>query len=142
MKKSTDDLMKILKSKNSVDDYFDECDSEIFFGSLSELINYFMAKKGREKKDVSRDSGLDRKYCYEIIGGKTNKKPSRDKVIMLCFGLSLNVDEAQQLLKKSGYAPLYARDTRDSIIIFSIEHSISVLNTNIKLAEYNLTALE
>ena len=37
MKKSTDDLMKILRSKSSVDEYFDENDSEIFFGSLSEL---------------------------------------------------------------------------------------------------------
>ena len=61
---------------------------------------------------------------------------------MLCFGLHLTVDEAQQMLKKSGYAPLYARDTRDSILIFSLENSISVVNTNIKLAEYNLTPLE
>ena len=43
MKKSTDDLMKILRSKSSVDEYFDENDSEIFFGSLSELIDFFMA---------------------------------------------------------------------------------------------------
>ena len=35
MKKSTDDLMNILKQAPSVDDYFDQNDDEIFFGSLS-----------------------------------------------------------------------------------------------------------
>ena len=76
------------------------------------------------------------------MSGKTPKNISRDKVIMLCFGLTLTVDEAQQLLKKSGYAPLYVRDTRDSIIIFSLEHHIGIVNTNIKLGEYNLEILE
>ena len=42
MKKSTDELMKILRSKDSVDDYFQENDSEIFFGSLTELIQFFI----------------------------------------------------------------------------------------------------
>ena len=76
------------------------------------------------------------------MAGKTTKNISRDKVIMLCFGLNLTVDEAQQLMKKSGYAPLYARDTRDSIIIFSLENHIGIVNTNIKLGEYNLEILE
>ena len=57
---------------------------------------------------------------------------------MLCFGLRLTVDEAQQLLIKSGYAPLYARDTRDSMIIPCLEHHTDILNTNIKLGEYGL----
>ena len=142
MKKSTDDLMKNLRSKSSVDEYFDENDSEIFFGSLSELIDFFMARKGLTKAEVVKRSGMNRGYCYEIIGGKTPKNISRDKVMMLCFGLSLTVDESQQLLKKSGYAPLYARDTRDSIIIFCLENHINIVNTNIKLGEYNLEPVE
>ena len=142
MKKSTDDLMNILKQAPSVDDYFDQNDSEIFFGSLSEMIDYFLARKNLTKADVVRGSGMNKGYCYEIMSGKTTKNISRDKVIMFCFGLNLTVDEAQQLLKKSGYAPLYARDTRDSIIIYSLEHHINILNTNIKLGEYNLEILE
>ncbi len=142
MKKSTDDLMKILRSTPSVDEYFDRNDSEIFFGSLSELIDFYLARKKLTKAEVVRNSGMNRGYCYEIMAGKTTKNISRDKVIMLCFGLNLTVDEAQQLMKKSGYAPLYARDTRDSIIIFSLEHHIGIVNTNIKLGEYSLEILE
>ncbi len=142
MKKSTDELMNILRSKRSVDEYFDENDNEIFFGTLSEQVNFYIARKGLTKAEVVRRSGLNRGYCYEILSGKKTKNISRDKVILLCFGLELSVDEAQQLLKKCGYAPLYARDTRDSIIIFCIENSISVINTNIKLGDYNLEPLE
>ena len=142
MKKSTDDLMNILKQAPSVDDYFDQNDSEIFFGSLSEMIDYFLARKNLTKADVVNGSGINKGYCYEIMSGKSTKNISRDKVIMLCFGLRLTVDEAQQLLKKSGYAPLYARDTRDSIIVFSLENRINIVSTNIKLGEYNLEILE
>ena len=138
MKKSTDDLMNSLKQAPTVEDYFDENDSEIFFGSLSEMIDYYRTRKGLEKADVWHGSGLTKGYAYEIMSGKSTKNISRDKVIMICFGLKLTVDEAQQLLKKSGYAPLYARDTRDSIIIFCIENRIGIVNTNIKLGEYNL----
>ena len=142
MKKSTDDLMNILKQAPSVDDYFDQNDDEIFFGSLSEMIDYFLARKNLTKADVVNGSGINKGYCYEIMSGKSTKNISRDKVIMLCVGLKLTVDEAQQLLKKSGYAPLYARDTRDSIIIFSLENHINIVSTNIKLGEYNLEILE
>ena len=142
MKKSTDDLMNILKQAPSVDDYFDQNDDEIFFGSLSEMIDYFLARKNLTKADVVNGSGINKGYCYEIMSGKSTKNISRDKVIMICFGLKLTVDEAQQLLKKSGYAPLYARDTRDSIIIYSLEHHISIVKTDIKLGEYNLEVFD
>ena len=98
MKKSTDDLMKILRSTPSVDEYFDRNDSEIFFGSLSELIDFYLARKKLTKADVVRNSGMNRGYCYEIMAGKTTKNISRDKVIMLCFGLNLTVDAIQGIL--------------------------------------------
>lgn len=142
MKKSTGDLMTILKNKHSVDEYFAENDGELFFGTLAEMLDHYRNRKGLSKAEVARRSEIKREYCYELLRGEKAKKPSRDKVIMLCFGLRLNIDECQQVLKKSGYAPLYARDTRDSIIIFSVNNGISVVKTNIKLEEYGLELLE
>ncbi len=142
MKKSTGELLSILQHKPSVEAYFDENDDEMFFGTLAEMLNFYRTNKGLSKAEVVRGSNIKREYCYELLRGDVAKKPSRDKVIMLCFGLQLSVDECQQVLKKSGYAPLYARDTRDSILIFSVAHHISVVKTNIKLAEYNLEPLE
>ena len=134
--------MQQLKSERSIDEYFNENDKEdIFFGDLPELLNFFMAKKKLKKKQVIEKSQIKREYCYEILAGKTKKHISRDRVIQLCFGLDLDIDEAQQLLKKSGHAPLYARDTRDAIIIFSIVNRLSVLDTNHKLDDYALPLL-
>ena len=82
MKKSTDDLMNILKQSPSVEDYFDQNDSEIFFGSLSEMIDYYLARKNLTKSMVVHGSGMNKGYCYEILSGKTSKNISRNKVIM------------------------------------------------------------
>ena len=142
MKKTTDELMKQLKGERSVEDYFSRNDNEdIFFGDLYELISYFMAKKKLKKKQVIDRAQLSTVYGYEILSGKSKKHVSRDRVIQLCFGLRLDIEESQQLLKKSGYAPLYPRDTRDSIIIFSIVNGLSVIETNTKLDEYGLALL-
>ena len=142
MKKSTDDLMKSLKTKRSIEEYFDENDSEIFFGTLAEMLEFYRLHKNISKAEVARGSNIKREYCYELLRGDGKKNPSRDKVIMLCFGLKLNVDECQHVLKKGGYAPLYARDTRDSIIIFFFYNGISVIKTNIKLEDYGLDPLD
>ena len=45
-----------------------------------------------------------------------------DKLIALCFGMMLDIDETDDLLKYAGYNPLYARNKRDSIIIFAISN--------------------
>lgn len=140
MKKKTDDLLKSLKNKRTVEEYFEENDDDIFFGDLKEQISHYLTIKKLDKSDVVRRSNLDRVYCYQIMNG--TKKPKRDKLIMLCFGLDLNLEECQHLLKTCGYAPLYPRNTRDSIIIFSIEHKKSLVDTNIKLSEYALEILE
>ena len=103
MKKSTDELMKILKNKHSIDDYFAENDSEMFFGTLQEMLEFYRLRNQLSKADVARGSGIKREYCYELLRGDNAKSPSRDKVIMLCFGLNLSVEECQQVLKKSGY---------------------------------------
>ena len=121
-------------------------------GTMSPIV-HIKAKKQGKNFNVTVSSDLPSSvYTWSrtvngntndaMLQGKTNKKISRDKVIMLCFGLSLTTDETQQLLKKSGYAPLYVRDTRDSIIVFSIANHVSVINTNIKLSEYGLSPLE
>ena len=63
MKKSTDDLLKSLKSKRSLDEFFRENSSELLFDSLPKLIEFYMNQKGLEKKDVVRRSILSSSYA-------------------------------------------------------------------------------
>lgn len=99
-----------------------------------------MNSKQISKSDIIHRSGLERKYTYEILSGKKN--PSRDKVLAICFAVPLSADETQQLLKSTGYPTLYARIERDSIILFALEHNLSLTDANELLYEMNYLLLE
>jgi len=107
--------------------------------SLSEHLNLLLSQKGIKKADVVRGSLLDRAYVYQIFSGE--KTPSRDKLIAIAFGLKLSDDETQKMLKISGNRELYARDKRDALILFALQHKKTIWYTNELLFSHNLTVL-
>ena len=82
---------------------------------------------------------LDRIYVYQIFSGK--KKPSRDKLIALAFGLYLSDEEAQKMLKLSGNRPLYINDKRDVLILFALQKEMTILEVNELLFSHNFELL-
>lgn len=139
MKKSTDELLKQLKTKSNIEEFFKENGSELIFDSLSEMIVFFMNQKGLKKADVVKRSMLGN-YAYSILNGN-RKKPERDKLIMLCFGLRLTADEANRLLKMSSNGELYVRNPRDLVLIYALDRNQSVIEANNKLEELGLDEL-
>lgn len=141
MKKTTEELLNILKSKRSYDDFLKEQIDELYFASISEYLEILLAQKALKKSDVITKANLDKSYAYQIFNGnKTN--PSRDKLIMLAFGMELNLDETRKLLKISNVSDLYIRNPRDAAIIFCIENKLDLIRTNEKLDELCLSPLE
>ena len=141
MKKTTEELLNILKSKRSYDDFLKEQIDELYFASISEYLEILLAQKALKKSDVITKANLDKSYAYQIFNGnKTN--PSRDKLIMLAFGMDLNLDETRKLLKISNVSDLYIRNPRDAAIIFCIENKLDLIRTNEKLDELSLAPLE
>ena len=139
MKKSTDELLEQLKKKSNIEEFFKENGSELIFDSLSEMVTFFMNQKGLKKADVVRRSMLGN-YAYSIINGN-RKRPERDKLIMLCFGLKLTADEANRLLKMSSKGELYVRNPRDLVLIYALDRNQSVIEANNKLEELGLDEL-
>ena len=80
--------------------------------NLSEYLMTLLHQKKLKRADVVRDSHLEHAYVYQIFDGK--KKPSRDKLIAIAFGLHLNVEETQRMLRLGGCSELYARVGRDA----------------------------
>lgn len=141
MKKTTEELLNILKSKRSYNDFLKEQIDELYFASISEYLEILLAQKALKKSDVITKANLDKSYAYQIFNGnKTN--PSRDKLIMLAFGMELNLDETRKLLKISNVSDLYIRNPRDAAIIFCIENKLDLIRTNEKLDELCLSPLE
>lgn len=140
MKAKTEDLLEMLEKGNTMDEYFSNNIDEIYPDSIPDILAYFLKIKEMKKSDAIKNSGIEKSYGYQIFSGI--KTPSRDKAIMLCFGLKLTIDEAQSFLKKCKYSELYARDRRDATVIFHISHNLSMIDLNEALYDYNLPLFE
>ena len=132
-KKSTEDLLNEIKQTDEIQKFIDRNNEEFLSKPLHEVIAGIINDKGLKKAEVVARSGLNRIYGYQILSGK--RAPSRDKLIAFCFGLKLGLDETNELLKNSGNSELYAKNKRDSIIIFAINSGKSVFSTNELLFE-------
>ncbi len=133
--------MNILQSKKSLDDYFKEEIDELFFGSITEYLELIINEKKLKKSKIIDRANLDTNYAYQIFNG-TKTKPSRNKLLMIAFGMGLDLTETRKLLKVANMSDLYARNPRDSIIIFCLNKGLKVMEVNEYLHEYNFEILE
>lgn len=140
MKKVTNELQNEIRSIKSIEAYLEKNAKELVTeNNISNLLKDMISEKSLKKSDVIKKAGLNEIYGYQIFSGK--REPSRDKIIALCFGMGLNVDEVQTILKHSQNPILYARDTRDSIIIFCIENKKDIIECNNMLYDYGFELL-
>lgn len=141
MEKSTEELLEILKSKSNYQDFIDQEIGELFFSSIHEYLELLIKEKGLKKSEVIDRANLDKNYAYQIFNG-TKVNPSRNKIIMLSFGMKLNLNETRKLLKLCSLSDLYARSPRDSIIMFCILKNKSLIECNEYLSDFSLEILE
>jgi len=132
--KRTENLMQSLSKTNDIQSYVKENIEAFININIAEALNKYAKEKGLSKPNIIKRSEINDIYGYQIFAG--TRKPSRDTLLCLCFGLTLNVDETQSLLKASGLAPLYPKIKRDSIILFGIHNNSSICEVNEQL--YNL----
>lgn len=138
--KTTDELQNEIAKSTSILDYFAENREEMQLDSLPEYLEGWLKAKGLTKADVVRRSNLNKAYVYQIFLGR--KYPSRDKVIALAFGLGLDAQEVQALLKQAGYRELYPRDPRDALLLFAVGQNMSIIDANELLYDHNIEVLE
>lgn len=138
--KTTEELSHEIKAATDIEDYLAENKENMLTCSLSGHLELLLSQKGVSRAEVVRRSLLDRTYAYQIFSGE--KKPSRDKLIAIAFGLCLSDDEAQKLLKLSGNRELYARDERDALILFALQHKKTILEVNELLFDHGHAILK
>lgn len=131
--RSTKELEKELSACAEISEFLTKNQDHMHSAPVSEQLKRYMAQKGLSRGDVITRSGLNDIYAHQILSGK--RRPSRDKLLCLCFGLELNTEQVQDLLRDCGYAVLYAKNRRDSIILFALFKQLSLLELNEKLYE-------
>jgi transcriptional regulator with XRE-family HTH domain len=82
-------------------------------------------------KELISRANLDRTYAYQIIKG--TRRPGRDMLLAIAFGLRLNLKATQRLLSIGGRNTLYPRIRRDAILIFCLEHGLNYDEAEAKL---------
>ena len=106
---------------------------------FSKYITKLCEEKGLVRERVIKQSQIERTYGHQLFNGR--RVPSRDKVIQLAFGFTLNVEETQQLLKIAQKSALYPKIRRDAVILFCISHGLDVLDAQTLLESQRLTLL-
>ncbi len=139
-KKSTTNLENELKSCATLEDFLNQNQSELSNAPLAEHIQNLIASKSMTRADVVKACNLNEIYAYQIISGA--RRPSRDKLLCLCIAMKASLEETQELLYHGGFAPLYVRSQRDSIIIFGISHGEPILQVNSNLYDHGEALLE
>ena len=133
--------MDLMKNSRSYHDYFSANQESIGQDhmKIDRALNALLVEKATSKAEVIAKSGIEIHYAYQIFSGV--KTPTRDKVIMLCIGFGLTVEEAQRVLKITGYAQLYSKEERDNTILFGLTKQLSIIDINDLLYEMHLELL-
>lgn len=105
--------------------------------SALEFLLLTAEKHGFEKKAFTKmliqHSSLERSYVYHLLSGEVGL--TRDKLIQFAIIGQFDLCETNTLLKYSQEAQLYARDTRDAVLIYCLNQKLSLIETNQTLDE-------
>ena len=119
----TNELHTLLESMG-LKDYDDYITANDITGDLT-IQSYFeeyMADHGLNKKDLVKNSLLDRTYGYQILSGL--RQPSRDKILAMCLSAGMSFHEIQRALEIAKAGILYPKDPRDAAIILCIHNQL------------------
>lgn len=107
--------------------------------SFAEVLQDFASEKGLSQAEIARRSGLSYNHVYYLFRG--DRGVSRDKALALAFALGLTVRETGRLLQAAGVSGLYAKDRRDAILIFCLDHNYTFSQVEEELFRFNETTL-
>lgn len=142
MRKSTEQLMNELKNTTDIGDFLSKNQNEMLDLSLSEYLRQLLEKYNLEKSDVFRRAKMtESNYGYELFRDDS-KKASRDKLIQICVGFPLTIDETQEVLRYGKVGTLYPRDERDAYILFALKNGYDVAQLNDLLFTNGLKVFE
>ena len=137
--KSTDDLKQELMSDPDIGSYIRKNESCFVSRSVTELLTEFYERRNMTKSQLARKSNMSEVYLHQVFAGR--RKPSRNKILCMCIGMELSIEDTQRLLKEAAYAQLYPKIRREAIIYHGIVHHTPLDEINDKLFEADEKAL-
>lgn len=87
--------------------------------------------KDLTKAELAAGPASARSICIRCLRG--GEILPRDRLLCICVGLGITLDETQRMLTQGGYAQLYPRTRRDAIISYGVVHQLPLGEINDKL---------
>lgn len=103
-------------------------------GNFVSSLRKLLSSKCIDLSQIPARTGMNRSYFYQIANG--TRSPSRDKIIIIGFAVKADFDELNTLLHSAERQALYAKNKRDSVIIYALNHRYSLSACN-ELLEAN-----
>ncbi|WP_343101098.1 hypothetical protein [Romboutsia sp. MSSM.1001216sp_RTP31141st1_G3_RTP31141_220114] len=143
MNNETIELMRVLKNikdESCLDEYLVDIYDKYKGLEFKTFFEDILKHKQITKSELIKNACIDRTYGYQILNG--SKKPSRDKVIKLCIGASLDIKETNKALRLADCGELYSKNLRDAVIIFGVNKGIGILKLDELLYDRGLACLD
>lgn len=107
--------------------------------AFSAYITELCKARGEKPERVLKRANIESSYGHRLFSG--GRRPSRDTVLLLAFGLELDADGAQQLLKVARAAPLHPKVKRDAVLAWCLHHRVSLTDAQQLLLDNGLPLL-
>lgn len=132
--KTTDDLMDELSmdvsDERALDKYLEKVSGygDVSKDTFADYYGRLLKRRGLSSGDIEKQTGLEHSFCNKMINGKTGV--SRNNMLALSIAAGLSLEEVEECLMLTNNGALYAKDSRDSVIIYSINRGLSLSETN------------
>lgn len=136
IKPHTSQLLKELFKADSLDQYLQNHKNDKEPAPLYVYLQELCREQGKLPADIIRKADLETSYGYQVFKGTRN--PSRDTVLQLAFGFQATLNQAQTLLRYASMSPLYPRVKRDAVVIYCLQHKITLWDAQSILQELEL----
>lgn len=95
---------------------------------FTDYFNDLLRKSGMSVAQLVSKTTISQSYLYQIASG--TRHMGRDTAIILSFVMRLDLDQTQQLLKRSNNAMLYPKVRRDAVIVCCINCNMTFEQAN------------
>ena len=138
--KNQTDILSQINSELEIEEYMKKNESSDFYDKFSDYFWNLSKVNSLSDSNLIKLSGIEKSYYYQIKKGKRN--PGRDKILRLCIGAGLTIQETTHALEMSECAILYSRNRRDIILSVAINRNLTVIDTNLLLDKYKEKPLQ
>lgn len=84
--------------------------------SFTDYMSRTIKEKGLQKQDVFLQADIPQGYGYKLLSEEKHTR-QRDAILRICYAAGFNLDETQHALKLYRMEELYARVSRDALIM-------------------------